>query len=250
MRAILMYHSLDASGSPISVSPAVFRDHVRLFASGAVDVVPLETLAANMGAAAAPARPQVALTFDDGFANLETEAFPLLAAHGLPATVFVVSGQVGKDNAWGGVRARGIPTLPLLDWDALGAAQAQGVTIGAHTVSHPHLSALSEAARAEELDRCVADITARLGVRPRTLAYPFGDVPPGAETLAASRFAVACTTVHRPLRAGEALHALPRLDAWYFRTPGALDDLGSSAFRFRVLARHTLRTARRLLVRD
>lgn len=248
MRAVLMYHSIDPSGSPISVSRETFREHIAFFASGAVDVVSLEALAASRAVPAA--RPQVALTFDDGFANLQGDAFPLLAAHGLPSTVFVVSEQVGRDNAWGGVHAHAVPTLPLLDWDALGAAQAQGVTIGAHTRTHPHLSQRDTGARADELDGCVATIEARLGARPTTFAYPFGDVPPGARALVTPRFAVACTTLHRPVVAGDASHAIPRLDAWYFRAPGALADWGSSAFRLRVFIRHALRTARRVIIRD
>jgi peptidoglycan/xylan/chitin deacetylase (PgdA/CDA1 family) len=230
------------------VSRETFREHIAFFASGAVDVVPLETLAA---ARAQPAtRPQVALTFDDGFANLADEAFPLLAAHALPSTVFVVSEQVGRDNAWRGVHAHAVPTLPLLDWDALGSAQAQGVTIGAHTRTHPHLSQQGTAARADELDGCLATIDARLGTRPTTFAYPYGDVPPDADTLVGARFAVACTTLHRLVMAGDRAHTIPRLDAFYFRSPGALADWGSSAFRLRVFVRHALRTARRTIIRD
>lgn len=248
MRAVLMYHSIDPSGSPISVSRDAFREHIAFFASGAVDVVPLETLVA---ARAEPtAKPQVALTFDDGFANLQDEAFPLLAAHGLPSTLYVVSEHVGRDNAWGGVHSHAAPTLPLLDWDALGVAQAQGVSIGAHTRTHPHLSQRDAAMRADELDGCVATIQARLGTRPATFVYPYGDVPPDAETLVSSRFTVACTTVHRPVGAGDATHAIPRFDAWYFRAPGALTGWGSSAFRLRVFVRHALRTARRVIIRD
>lgn len=248
MRAVLMYHSIDPSGSPISVSRETFREHVAFFASGAVDVVPLEALVASRAQPAT--RPQVALTFDDGFANLADDAFPLLADHGLASTVFVVSEQVGRDNAWGGVHSHAVPTLPLLDWDALGRAQAQGVTIGAHTRTHPHLSQRDTAARADELDGCVTTIEARLGTRPATFAYPFGDVPPDADALVPSRFTVACTTMHRLVVAGDRAHVIPRLDAWYFRSPGALNDWGSSAFRLRVFVRHALRTARRTIIRD
>ena len=44
MRAILTYHSIDGSGSPVSVDEAAFRRHVDWLASGAVDVVPLERI--------------------------------------------------------------------------------------------------------------------------------------------------------------------------------------------------------------
>jgi len=109
MRAILTYHSIDSSGSPISVSPSAFRAHVRWLASGAVRVLPLDELVS-----AGDDEDAVAITFDDGFENFATEAAALLAQHGLPSTVFVVPEHVDGTNAWGGSDAPGIPTLPLM----------------------------------------------------------------------------------------------------------------------------------------
>jgi peptidoglycan/xylan/chitin deacetylase (PgdA/CDA1 family) len=246
MRAVLMYHSLDDSGSPISVSPAAFRAHAQWLASGAVDVVPLTALLAP----GARAKPQLALTFDDGFANLASHAFPLLAEHRLPATVFVVSEHVGGDNRWQGQTSARVPALPLLSWDALGRARDQGVEIGAHTRTHPHLSQLDTGAVTDEMAGCSDTIARELGTRPATFAYPFGDLPADVMGTAGRHFQVACTTVHRLLRETEDPHRIPRLDAWYFRRPDALETMASRGFRTRVLARHALRVVRRTFRRD
>jgi len=64
MRAILTYHSIDESGSVISVSESVFRGHVTWLARSAVRVVSIDTLMHLPADANA-----VALTFDDGFVN-------------------------------------------------------------------------------------------------------------------------------------------------------------------------------------
>jgi peptidoglycan/xylan/chitin deacetylase (PgdA/CDA1 family) len=72
MRAILTYHSIDDSGSPISVAPEEFRAHVRWLGSGAVRVVPLAKLVTLP-----PDDDAVALTFDDAFENFSTIAAPL-----------------------------------------------------------------------------------------------------------------------------------------------------------------------------
>lgn len=111
MRAILTYHSIDESGSPISVSPSAFRAHVRWLASGAVRVLPLDELVK-----ADDRMDAVAITFDDGFENFATECADLLVEHALPTTVFVVPEHVGRTNEWGGVASPGIPTLPLMSW--------------------------------------------------------------------------------------------------------------------------------------
>jgi peptidoglycan/xylan/chitin deacetylase (PgdA/CDA1 family) len=110
MRAILTYHSIDESGSAISISESVFRGHVSWLARGGVRVVSLDALMRLPADANA-----VALTFDDGFVNFGDIAAPLLADHGLPSTLFVVSDAVGKTNRWPGRADRGIPELPLLN---------------------------------------------------------------------------------------------------------------------------------------
>src|ERR1051325_11136872 len=102
---------------------ADFRRHVAFLASGRVRVVPLDRLNADDDDATT-----VALTVDDGFRNFADVAWPLLAAAGLPATVFLVSGHVGRDNRWGGRNERGIPDLPLMDWDAARRVAREGAT--------------------------------------------------------------------------------------------------------------------------
>ena len=103
MRAVLTYHSIDDSGSSISVRPDAFERHVRWLASGRVQVMALDDLARSHSDA-----PAVALTFDDGFENFATHAAPLLRVHGFPATVFVVTDRVGEDKR--------------LEWDGGGGA--------------------------------------------------------------------------------------------------------------------------------
>src|SRR5690606_36506277 len=95
MKAILTYHSVDPSGSPISIDRDAFRAHVRWLASGPIRVVDLDVLIALP-----PETDAVSLTFDDGFENFASTAWPLLLDHGLPVTLFVVTGFVGRSNTW------------------------------------------------------------------------------------------------------------------------------------------------------
>ncbi|NNE42697.1 MAG: polysaccharide deacetylase family protein, partial [Gemmatimonadetes bacterium] len=143
MRGILTYHSLDTSGSPISIPPDAFRRHVTWLAGSGV---PVKTVADLM---AAPEEPGIAITFDDAFTNFRDEAWPVLREHGMAVTVFVPTDHAGKTNRWPDEVVSGVPELPLLDLETLASLAEQGVTLGSHTMSHRDLRSLPDEALGE-----------------------------------------------------------------------------------------------------
>jgi peptidoglycan/xylan/chitin deacetylase (PgdA/CDA1 family) len=246
VRAILTYHSVDDSGSPVSVSPETFRRHVRWLASGRLRVVTVPELLRVPDDADA-----VALTFDDGLRSFGDVAAPLLAEHGLPATLFVVSDRAGATSAWPDAATRRgpkAPTFPLLDWPTLRRlAERGGVELGAHTRTHRDLTRLRGAELADEVDGCAARIVEETGRRPDAFAYPYGAYDADAVAAVARSYAWACTTDLRALAPADRPHLLPRLDAYYLRAPGALESWGSAAFRRRLWLRAGARRVRRTL---
>lgn len=242
MQAILTYHSIDPSGSAISVSEEQFARHVQWLASGRVRVVPLEDLVHVRDGNDA-----VAITFDDGFENFSRCALGPLREHGLPATVFVVTRRVGMTNAWGGQRDPHIPELPLLSWEALGRIREQGVTLGAHSRTHPSLPRLPEAAMAEEVEGSASDLRENLGISPGTFAYPYGAISPAAAEIVRRSYAGAVTTELRMVEPADPAHLMPRLDMFYYRDGGRLERWGTAAFRRHLWFRSGLRRARNAL---
>lgn len=238
MRAILTYHSIDDSGSPISVKPSVFRAQVAWLTSGRVRVVSVADVLRSAD------EDCVALTFDDGFMNLASEAAPCLLEHRLPFTVYIVSEHVGQTNAWGGRTSSVVPTLPLLGWKDLELLQARGVEIGGHTRRHPHLSRCSPEQVTDEVEGCAEDIASALGKRPRGFAYPYGDYNGSVVASARRVFDTACTTELRTARAADDRLRLPRLDMYYFRHPGQLESWGTATFAARLWARAQARRVR------
>ena len=77
---ILMYHSLDNSGSVISARPEVFRRQMEFLAASRIPVVPLAEALQRAGS--------VAITFDDGFRNVLDHAVPALARVWFPGHDF------------------------------------------------------------------------------------------------------------------------------------------------------------------
>lgn len=239
MRAIITYHSLDSSGSPISLTPTSFKRHVDWLSAGKVHVMGVKELTALSDEVDA-----VALTFDDGFTNIAEEALPLLHDRGFPATVFIVTGHVGGDNRWRGRDDPGIPVLPLLDWDRLGRIRESGVILAAHTRTHPILTELGATALEDELWQAADEMQKRLGERPEGFAYPYGAMDTRVASATERCYGWACTTELRSLCVQDSLFRLPRLDAGYFSGPTGLARWGEPEFRARIWYRRQLRRAR------
>jgi peptidoglycan/xylan/chitin deacetylase (PgdA/CDA1 family) len=242
LRAILTYHAVDPSRSPICMDEATFRRHAAWLASGRVRVCALADLPAQP-----PDTDAVALTFDDGFTSVAERAWPVLRDHGLCATVFVVSDHVGSTNAWAGRPAPGIPTLPLMEWDTLGRLAEAGVELGAHTRSHRDLRGASLGELEDELTGCAERIARETGRRPSSFAYPYGAVDATAAAMAARVYRRACTTVLRLVGPDEDVYRLPRLDAYYFRDTRRLERWGTPAFHRYLTVRAAARTVRAAL---
>jgi peptidoglycan/xylan/chitin deacetylase (PgdA/CDA1 family) len=219
-----MFHGVDASGSVLSVSAEQLRSLLGCIQAAGHRVVPLRELLEQ------PAEPdRVALSFDDGFRTVLTGAAPVLAELGLPATLFLTTGQVGKDNRWPG-QPVGAPVEPMLDWSEVEQLAASGWDIQAHSVSHPDLRALSVARMQEELEGCCAAIQARFGKHPDVFAYPYGYLDARAAALVGARFRHAVTTTFDTLDAAHPPHRQPRLDAYYLREPSVHRHFGTRRF--------------------
>ncbi|PYP78203.1 MAG: hypothetical protein DMD35_12150 [Gemmatimonadetes bacterium] len=245
MKAILTYHSVDETGSVISIDERAFRRHIEWLASGCVRVLSLDALATAPDDVDA-----VAITFDDGVESFGRIAAPLLREHGLPVTLFVVTSAVGSTNLWRGSGDPGIPVFPLLDWDELGRLAGEGVAIGAHTCTHPNLSAMDGESAEREIVESRARLARELGVDVTSFAYPYGAVSSAARDVVAREFRVGVTTRFATLAPIDDRARLPRLDSYYFRGPGTLEAWGSARFRVRMGLLASARSVRGSLSRS
>ena len=237
---ILTYHSLDESGSVISVSPAAFGAHMAsLHARGYRGIALGDLLDAWEGGAPDPAR-AVVLTFDDGFRSVLEHAAPVLAGFGFRATVFAVAGHVGGRNDWPSQGA-GVPLLPLCSWTELRSLAAGGVEIGAHGMTHAPLDAAPPDVERREIDDAHAALEDGLGAAVRAFAFPYGVAAASARDRVRARYRAACGVAMREATAAEDRHWLSRIDAYYLRAPRLFRTLrtpaGGAYLRLRALGR-------------
>src|SRR4051794_18672243 len=141
---ILAYHGIGDSNVDVDpeflrVPPAAFRGQLDVLTQAGFRVVTVATLAAAARAAGGTPPPGlVALSFDDGMEDNHSELLPILREYGMPATVYVTTGLLGRPNPWMAAgTSRMMVASELLD------LHAAGVELGAHTVTHPNLEELS-----------------------------------------------------------------------------------------------------------
>jgi len=238
--AILTYHAFAPRRSLIATEPAWFAETLSALAAAGFHGVDL----AGWLARGRPDEPDgFALAFDDGLASIVGVA-DLVARYRIPATVFVVTDRVGRDNAWPGQPA-GVARERLLGWKELDALSGLGFTIAAHGRSHRPLTACDPVALEDELRGSRDAVEQRLGRACRLLAYPFGSVSPRVRAAASRYFAGALGTRLGHADAAQHAHDLARIDAFYLDTRRALDALVRDRWRGRLRWRRTLRAVRR-----
>lgn len=212
---VLTYHSIDDSGSPVSIAPAAFRRQMHALASAGWRTIAMDAFVRGHRDRQWPARTFV-LTFDDGYRNLVEHALPAASEHGFHGTVFVAIDRVGGTMA-GPSEPSWTPALPLLDWDGLRTLAAAGWSIASHACSHRRLPSLAPAEAAEELARSKATIEDRIGAAVTAIAYPYGAVSDDVERLAAAQYSAAFgTTLAFTTASSRATH-FERIDAYYLR---------------------------------
>jgi len=173
---VLLYHSVvrpDESADPsAAVCQARFDRQLGFLSEAGYTCISLDSLVAYVrNGQTVPARSFV-ITFDDGFLDTYRLAWPVLQRHAMKATVFVASDLIGSQAEWMRIEPSG-PQL-LMGPDHIRRMHADGADFASHGCTHPHMTALADAALADELARSRARISELLGQEIRTLAYPYG----------------------------------------------------------------------------
>ncbi len=172
-----MYHSISKDTNPkfkqFTVSPELFAEHMAyLHQHRYTPITVTQYVSAQYhGGDSLPERP-VILTFDDGFADFYTEAFPLLKQYDFKATLYVTTGYVEGTSTW--LQREREMTRPMLTWNQLREISLSGIECGGHSHTHPQLDTLTQYEAEREIVQSKRILESQLGDKVSTFAYPFG----------------------------------------------------------------------------
>jgi len=212
--AVLAYHRItrETSDAPgFCVAPHHFAEHLEVL-SRRCAVVSLAELARGVKKDGLPDRAAV-VTFDDGYADALSDAWPILERYGIPATVFVVSGFLSDRPGYRPDPGDFCGGRPLSSEELRKLADAPLIEIGAHTVTHPRLAELPREGQRAEVEGSKRALEELLGHPVRHFAYPHGSCGPETPSLVASAgFECACSASGGFVTAGSDLFRLPRMN--------------------------------------
>lgn len=174
---ILMYHKVNpdprTGGLGLRVPPDKFDRQMAYLARNGFHTVSLTDVVAHFQEGKPlPPRP-VVITFDDGYLDNYTYAFPILKKYNFTATIFVVAGTVGGINSFD-VKSKLQPVNQMAGWRELKEMAGYGITIGSHTLDHPHLARVSPAEARRQIKESKQLLEARLGRPVQVFCYPYG----------------------------------------------------------------------------
>jgi peptidoglycan/xylan/chitin deacetylase (PgdA/CDA1 family) len=168
---VLMYHSIteDAESDrrnyyKVCTPPALFREHLRILKEEAFSVVDISSAIAALKSGAS--HRLAVITFDDGYRDFLTEAWPSLSDSGFCATVFLPTRFITSQRST-------FQNRDCLTWDEVRILRREGVSFGSHTVSHPRLVDLDEALLQEELSESKQTIENELGEGIDLFSHPY-----------------------------------------------------------------------------
>lgn len=169
---VFMYHSISTSrNNPLCVSSAQFEKQLRtLIEGGFTPITATELNTAYQMGTQLPRNPFV-ITFDDGYTDNYTRAFPILKKYNAKATIFVITSLISQGK-W------------YLTWDQLREMEESGlVDIESHTVNHYDLNTLSKTQVKKELLGSRTILEEKLHKPVEIFCYPAGKFNPQIVTM-------------------------------------------------------------------
>ena len=164
---VLMYHSIGsgAENSRLVVSPESFQRQMNFLKKRKYQILTLDEYVELLEENKKPNKRSVVITFDDGFRDNYTIAYPILKKYGIPASISVVVDWVGRDD--------------MMSWEQIKELSDEGlIEIVSHSLKHCPLDTLSKDSTVDELKESKRILEKKLNTVINYLCYPCGNFTP------------------------------------------------------------------------
>ena len=162
-----------------NVTPSAFKAQMEFLYRNNYSVIKLEEFISCLTQKREIPRKSVVITFDDGYKNNYTNAFPVLKRYNFPATIFLATDYIGTNEVFpwfnglcGGdekVKENWIP----LSWGEITEMSQDGITFGSHTCSHANIRKMSKKDFEKEIERSKDVIERQINKHINLFSYPF-----------------------------------------------------------------------------
>jgi peptidoglycan/xylan/chitin deacetylase (PgdA/CDA1 family) len=214
---VIAYHRFGDDRHPsTNTTITQFEAQLREIEAGGYRVLPLPRIIDAFRRKESLPERTIAITVDDAFLSVYSNAWPRLKRLGLPLTLFVATVPVNADRG------------DYMTWGQIREMAAAGVTIGHHSAGHGHLPDLTGGGLENELESASNHFRRELGHVPTLFAYPFGEFGLREKTAVQKTGFVAAFGQHSGVAYADGdLFALPRF---------AMNERFGSLDRFRLAA--------------
>lgn len=165
---ILMYHYVeyvkdrkDTIRKSLNITPAIFDAQLKTMKEAGYTFLTASDLANIIDGSLALPNKSVVLTFDDGYRDFYTDAFPLIKKYQVKAVAYIIPGFLNQPNN-------------LDDWQLKEIVRSGLVEIGAHTVHHAYLTSLNLNQAKGEIYSSKLMLEQQLNIPVMSFAYPYG----------------------------------------------------------------------------
>ena len=160
--SILMYHQIEKhpKNQVLFVSPENFSSQMKFLKEKDYKVISLKELAYCLQRGERFPKKSVLITFDDGYRNNYTNAYPVLKKYGFPATIFLIVKRIGKEG--------------YLSYKEIEEMKNGGIDFGSHTLGHPNLTQISTVGARKEILLSKKILEKRLKEPIDFFCYPYG----------------------------------------------------------------------------
>lgn len=205
---MLCYHSVDPSeANEIIISPEKLKNQLMLIKSLGYNTITIDELNDYLTSNKTIPEKSIVISFDDGYMDNYTYAFPILKELNMKATIFLITS--GIDDGY------------YLSSDQIKEMASYGIDFESHTVSHKKLDTLTYEEQLSELKNSKITLENLLNKKINTIAYPFGAY--NEDTIKAAKeanYTLAFTTKYGNIHIGDSLLELNRI---YVNTYDTMD---------------------------